>query len=76
MSIESLCTMLIEKRNAGILATSSPRVEVASPIGWTWIASDTHTLISHDLDDELLEGLLMGLEECQEYDCETCGQTE
>lgn len=75
-TIESLCTTLIDKNNAGLLATRSPRVEVAAPIGWAWIASGNHELVADGLDADLLHDLLMGLEECQEDHCETCDQDE
>lgn len=76
MLIKSLCLSMIEKHGAGIMATRKPRIEVCSPIGWNWIATGTHDLIAADLDSELLEDLLMGLAECEEYDCETCAHLD
>lgn len=73
MTIETLCLSLIEKTGAGIMASYRQRVELCSPLGWTWIASGNHDLISGDLDGELAEDLLMGLEECQDDDCPVCG---
>lgn len=76
MTLENLCLALIEKTGAGVMASRSQRVELCAPLGWTWIASGTHDLIAHDLGIELAEDLLMGLTECQEDYCSTCGDVD
>lgn len=52
---------------------------VDAPDGFVWNATGTHVLVVHDLSSRssgwhtMYEDMELGVSECTEVDCETCG---